>query len=114
MGSAIAELSGRELDEAVAQELFGDCFIDDGTQPPPAGGGWLKSVPSFHDSWDAMRLIVEEMQRRGFGYVLTDTEDGHKSAFCPTALESIVACGDSLPTAVARAALKAIKDNNGG
>lgn len=61
--------------------------------------------PRYSESWDAMKLVVEEMQKRGYGYLLTETDSGHRACFLPVALESVCADGNELPEAVCRAAL---------
>lgn len=109
-----ANLTGRDLDLAVHARVFGTQF-----QCP---GNWL---PRYHDSWDAMRPVVEEMKRRGWWCRMQSPFDPsieaaskYTAGFCPLSTTGWngqmdhSAQSDSLPTAVCLAALKALESEN--
>lgn len=163
----VDSLSVRELNAAVAQELFGwRWFLSTHLADrkliglwPPERDGWVRSnwhaewfedvtghesdykrfvdwdrlgrkgkngrdgigVPHYSSSWDAMRLVVEEMDRRGFWCRMRsrfNPDDKAVAGFTPhdctgwNGDPDHKTLDDSLPTAVARAALKAVRGMN--
>lgn len=131
------ELSGRDLDAAIAVALFGwkwwlpssnNCYLMSPAEckknrgkvfderPPDAVWVNRNTVPCWSSSWGDMSLVLEEMERRGFDYTVAN-EKGRKSCGFDNVSTGGRQCGDSigdhLPTAVCRAALRAIEPAKG-
>ena len=109
--------AGRELDALVAKKVLG-LTVTHAYGVPWLGGRIPGPIPDYSTSWDAMRLVVERLVElhwevntlSAYGclpecYLVPDSENH----YCGTLSEH----GDTLPHAVALAALKAVEANHG-
>ncbi|MDQ0062347.1 hypothetical protein [Paenibacillus harenae] len=69
---------GRELDKIIRIKLFGD-ITGNWTWLESWGHNWIKDnsergvwfeLPQYSTTWEGMRLVVEEMQQRGWDFKL--------------------------------------------
>jgi len=70
--------------------------------------------PQYSTTWEGMRLVVEEMQKRGLYVYCTHHSDGQTTAQVVRDAEETLgdAQSDSAPHAVALAALRALREDN--
>ncbi len=129
----IDSLEGRELDAAVGKALGWERFrnypefvngimhYDLWRRPEPANRQWgyefARELPAYSATYEGMGLVIEAMHEKGWRYLmLKGFQAGnhrHYAAFDQQewydANPPWFAWADSLPTAVARAALKALE-----
>ena len=118
----INDQPGPELDAKIAVKLFG-WFWKDGKLWSPGHEDWTEEQISrwsgskpdpYSTEWDCMRLVVDEMQRRGFEYRFGSYETvsftwKHWAKFNDDIREYETITADSLPHAVCMAALSALE-----
>lgn len=99
-----------ELDRAIAKRLFG--MTDDQIYC------WPTQVPYFSSDWNAVRRVIEEMQRRGWKWCMHSPDLMDDTGACGCYFQKAMPDGsvcepeayaDDLPTAVCRAALMALE-----
>jgi hypothetical protein len=109
------ELSGEELDRAVAERVMGNTLPEvwsDPTVGPSHGdpGGYRIGVRPYSSSIEAAMQVVEKMRERHWCIsILNQFHEGPRWYASFEAVErEAYASDDSLPTAICRAALAAI------
>ena len=101
--------AGRELNVLVAKKVMG-LTVTHVYGVPWLGGRIPGPIPDYSTEWDAMRLVVERLVALGCS-VATEINPGlggHCSAFRDDPRIWVAADADTLPHAVALAALKAV------
>lgn len=65
------KIPGRELDAEVAKAIGHNPFALSTAMNPDGSFGY---IPGFSTTWEGMQLVVEDMERRGYDFVLSRLE----------------------------------------
>ncbi len=109
----IDSLSGRELDSAIARTLFGHCVVFNVPSTvwteSDAPGQPFHPLPHYSTTYDGMGLVIEAMEDRGYTWVGASGGGYQSQAVFRLGARLVKAYGNSAPTAICRAALKALE-----
>lgn len=106
------ELSGRDLDAAVAGKVFGATVNSTHTMMYREVYGWLDLLP-YSSDWSAAGQLVEALRERGFKIIVIFSADlVTVSAFRgPEDKDAAtITTSATFPESLARAALKTVED----